>query len=69
MLLRSVTPVSLNTPHTGTLFYDEAYPAIPAAALTVEDATWLHRLFDDGQTVRVRHPWGHSITEWSHPTM
>ena len=54
MLLRSVTPVSLNTPHTGTLFYDEAYPAIPAAALTVEDATWLHRLFDDGQTVRVR---------------
>jgi carboxypeptidase Q len=53
-LVRSVTPESLSTPHTGALRYDEAVPAIPAAALTVEDAETLHRLQDRGVTPRVK---------------
>ena len=54
LLIRSVTPYSLNTPHTGTLRYDEAQPKIPAAALTIEDASWLHRLQDSGVPIRVK---------------
>lgn len=53
MLIRSVTPVSLNTPHTGATRYDEEVPKIPAAALTIEDAAWIHRLLDAGSTVEV----------------
>jgi len=54
VLVRSVTPVSLNTPHTGTTRYQDDAPKIPAAAITVEDATHLHRLQDDGVVSRVR---------------
>lgn len=54
MLLRSVTTESLDSPHTGTLKYDEEQPKIPAAALSIEDATWMHRLYDGGIPVRVR---------------
>ncbi len=50
MLLRSVGPVSLRTPHTGQMRpYVDSIPAIPAAAITIEDATMLHRLCDRGQ--------------------
>jgi carboxypeptidase Q len=54
MLLRSVTTESLYTPHTGTLKYDAAQPKIPAAALSIEDATWLHRLYKQNVPIRVR---------------
>jgi carboxypeptidase Q len=54
VLVRSVTSRSLYTPHTGALRYDPAAPKIPAAAITPEDAGWIHRLVDAGQTVRVR---------------
>jgi carboxypeptidase Q len=54
MLLRSVGPVSLRTPHTGTLRYDEAQPKIPAAAVTIEDAESLARMQARGERVRVR---------------
>lgn len=52
-LVRSVTPVSLATPHTGTLHYDEAAPKIPAAALAIEDAELIARCRARGETVRV----------------
>ncbi len=53
-LVRSVGPVSLRTPHTGAMRpYVDSIPAIPAAAITLEDATLLHRLYDRGQTPRV----------------
>jgi hypothetical protein len=44
VLVRSVTPLAMQIPHTGTLDYDEAQPKIPAAALSVEDALMLGRL-------------------------
>ncbi|HWF45727.1 MAG TPA: M20/M25/M40 family metallo-hydrolase [Bryobacteraceae bacterium] len=53
-LVRSVTPVSLRDPHTGTLNYEDGVPKIPAAALSVEDAEALARLAKAGVPVRVR---------------
>ncbi len=52
-LVRSIGPVSLRTPHTGTLGYIDSLPQIPAAAVTIEDATMMHRLLARGERVRV----------------
>jgi carboxypeptidase Q len=43
VLVRSVTPHSLHTLHTGALKYDDAQPKIPAAAVTVEDSELIAR--------------------------
>jgi len=48
-LVRSVGPISYDTPHTGALHYDDDQPKIPAAAVTIEDATMLHRMAERGQ--------------------
>ncbi len=48
VLIRSVTGVSLGAPHTGMMHYDDDAPRIPIAALTVEDAGRLHRMFQRG---------------------
>jgi carboxypeptidase Q len=53
-LLRSVTPYSMRTPHTGMTNYDSTVTRIPFAALTVEDAMLLHRMQDRGERVVVR---------------
>jgi len=53
-LIRSVGPVSLNTPHTGVMIYDPTVTPIPAAALTLEHAAMLHRMQARGQQVVVR---------------
>lgn len=53
-LVRSVTPVSLQTPHTGAMNYDEKQPKIPAAAITIEGAELLQRLQDRGDRPRLR---------------
>ncbi len=52
-LIRSVGSLSYDTPHTGSLNYAEDLPKIPAAALTLESATQLHRLVDRGKKVVV----------------
>jgi carboxypeptidase Q len=49
-----VTPVSLRSPHTGSLVYDSTAAPIPAAALTIEDAQMLHRMQDRGEKIVVR---------------
>jgi len=49
-LIRSVTPNSMRTPHTGTMRYEEDVPRIPHAAITVEDALRLRRLAARGRT-------------------
>ncbi|HWS56148.1 MAG TPA: M20/M25/M40 family metallo-hydrolase [Pyrinomonadaceae bacterium] len=53
-LVRSVTPVSLQTPHTGSLRYAEDQPRIPAAAITIEGAEFLQRMQERGERVRLR---------------
>jgi carboxypeptidase Q len=53
-LVRSVTPVSLQTPHTGSLRYLENMPQIPAAAVTIEGAELLQRMHDRGERPKVR---------------
>jgi carboxypeptidase Q len=54
MLVRSVGPVGLRTPHTGSLRYADGTPRIPAAAIAAEDAERLQRLQDRGARVTVR---------------
>ena len=55
-LVRSIAPRSLRDPHTGAMNYGPADPnlkKIPAAAVSVEDAIWMHRLTETGQHVQV----------------
>jgi len=54
MLLRSMPPASLATPHTGAMRYDPSKPRIPAAAIASEYAEWIARLVAAGIEVRVR---------------
>lgn len=53
MLVRSITPVSLQSPHTGALEYTSGIAKIPAAALSIEDALMIQRLLDAANTVTV----------------
>jgi carboxypeptidase Q len=54
VLIRSVGPIGLRTPHTGSTLYDEAAPKIPAAAIAAEDADRFQRLQDRGTAIRVQ---------------
>lgn len=54
VLVRSVGPAGLRTPHTGALRYAEGQPQIPAAGISAEDADRLQRMQDRGTVVRVR---------------
>ena len=51
-LVRSVSPSSYQSPHTGALSYDEDYK-IPAAAITLEDAERFQRWQDRGKRIDV----------------
>jgi carboxypeptidase Q len=55
-LVRSVTPRSLRSPHTGGMSYDSTrrIRRIPAAAISVEDAEMLQRMQDRGERIEVR---------------
>jgi hypothetical protein len=53
VLVRSITPLAVQLPHTGTLVYDEKQPKIPAAAISIEDALMLARLQSEGKPVKV----------------
>jgi carboxypeptidase Q len=53
-LVRSITPVSLQTPHTGAMTYDEKLPKIPTAAITIEGAELLQRMNDRGEHPKLR---------------
>ena len=53
VLVRSVGPIGLRTPHTGSVTYADQ-PRIPAAAVAAEDANRIARLTAAGRKVRVR---------------
>jgi Peptidase family M28/PA domain len=48
VLVRSATGLAMQTPHTGTLRYDEKQPKVPSAAISVEDAQLIERLAKEG---------------------
>src|SRR5436309_2531364 len=54
MLVRSVGPEGLRTPHTGALQYASDAPKIPAAAISTEDADRIQRMSDRGSRIVVR---------------
>lgn len=53
-LIRSVTPFSMQTPHTGAMHYDSETGKIPHAAITIEDAEYFAREQARGIAARVR---------------
>ncbi len=52
-LVRSVTPTSLQSPHTGVMEYARDIRKIPTAAVSLEDAMLIERLVDAGNRVVV----------------
>ncbi len=48
-LVRSITPLAMQTPHTGMMNYAADQPKIPAAAISLEDAMMLTRLAAEGK--------------------
>ncbi len=53
-LVRSVGPVSLDTPHTGAMDYVPGVPKIPTAAVTIEAATQMRRMQLRGERIQMR---------------
>src|SRR5688572_20363766 len=53
-IVRSITPISLQSPHTGSLNYDQQQPKIPAAAISIEAAELLQRMHDRGDRMTLR---------------
>ncbi len=60
-LVRSVTPESLATPHTGSQHYADGVTQIPAMAITVEDAAAIRRWTERGKKVEVSLTMGAEI--------
>jgi carboxypeptidase Q len=52
-LIRSVTPFSIQTPHTGMMNYDPDVPKIPHAAISIEDAEMLQRFQKRGEPIEI----------------
>jgi len=53
MLLRSITNLSFDTPHTGVTHYEPGVPAIPAACVSVENALMMRRMWEKKERIRV----------------
>lgn len=53
-LVRSVTPFSLYTPHTGWQDYADNITKIPTACITIEDARLLHRIQAKGKKIVIQ---------------
>ena len=53
-VIRSVTPYSMRTPHTGSMAYDSTVRKIPHAAIAPEDADMIARMIARGARVRLK---------------
>ena len=53
-LIRSVTPFSMQSPHTGVMSYANGVRKIPHVAITVEDAEMMQRMQNRGEKIVVR---------------
>lgn len=47
-LVRSITPFSINSPHTGATQFDSEELRIPAAAITLENSNFIARYAEKG---------------------
>lgn len=54
VLINSVTPFSMRTPHTGHQTYDDDVKPIPAACIALEDAEMLLRMYRGGKTIKIK---------------
>lgn len=52
-LVRSITPFSISSPHTGQQNYAPNVVKIPTAAIAIEDADLLRRMYDRGEKIEV----------------
>ncbi|XP_052767631.1 carboxypeptidase Q-like [Mya arenaria] len=52
-LIRSVTPLSVDSPHTGMQDYQSGIKKIPTACITVEDAEMMWRMAQRGEQIEV----------------
>lgn len=52
-LLRSVSPYSMQTPHTGGMRYQAGIPKIPSAAVSQEEAELMQRFQDRGEPFEI----------------
>ena len=52
-LISSVTPYSMQTPHTGVMYYENGIPKIPHAAITIEDALLIERFIHRDEIIEV----------------
>jgi carboxypeptidase Q len=52
-LVRSIGPESMQSPHTGSMNYEDGVPRIPHAAITLEHAQMLHRMQDRGERLEL----------------
>lgn len=79
-LIRSVTPFSINSPHTGVQDYQDGVEKIPAACITIEDAELMWRTANRGEKIIVNLTMGATtlpdadsfntvaeIKGWQHP--
>ena len=53
-LIRSIGSSSMDTPHTGTMGEYKAIKKIPHAAISMEDAMMISRIYHRGQKVVVK---------------
>ncbi|KAF7278802.1 hypothetical protein GWI33_007953 [Rhynchophorus ferrugineus] len=53
-LVKSVTPFSMSTLHTGEQDYEDGVVPIPTASITKEDANMLQRMQDRGDTIKLK---------------